>query len=129
MREGISETLVLLSVYGKNLFGTRLGFDGEFEATKVVSELLTPISTRKLEANERDLPFYAEAAPAKFLEIIERDLRAKSLKSKAYSDLLILGFWLMPTQWTTLGSGRSCLESDNFLACSENPRGAFRDRN
>ncbi len=82
VREGISETLVLLSVYGKNLFGTRLGFDGEFEATKVVSELLTPISTRKLEANERDLPFYAEAAPAKFLEIIERDLRAKKSEVK-----------------------------------------------
>lgn len=77
VREGISETLVLLSVYGKNLFGTRLGFDGEFEAAKVVSELLVPISSRKLEANGRDLPFYAEAAPARFLEIIERDLRSK----------------------------------------------------
>lgn len=82
VREGICETLVLLAVYGKNRFGTRLGFDGEFEAGKVVSELLTPISTRKLEANERDLPFYAEAAPAKFLEIIERDFRSKKSEFK-----------------------------------------------
>ena len=77
VREGISETLVLLAVYGKNQLEKHLGFDGEFEVAKVVSELLTPISTRKLEANGRDLPFYAEAAPAKFLEIIERDLRSE----------------------------------------------------
>lgn len=82
VREGISETLVLLAVYSKNLFGTHLGFNGEFEAAKVVSELLTPISTRKLEANERDLPYYAEAAPAQFLEIIDRDLRSKKSEFK-----------------------------------------------
>lgn len=77
VREGIAETLVLLAVYGKNLFGKRLDFDGELEVTRIVRELLEPVSTRKLEANKCDLPFYAEAAPAKFLEIIERDLRAK----------------------------------------------------
>lgn len=77
VRQGISETLVLLAVHGKNLFGNRLGFDGEREAAKLVRELLEPISTRKLEANERDLPLYAEAAPQAFLEIIERDLRTE----------------------------------------------------
>lgn len=77
VREGIAETLVLLAVYGKNLFGKRLDFDGELEVTRIVRELLEPVSTRKLEASKCDLPFYAEAAPAKFLEIIERDLRAK----------------------------------------------------
>lgn len=82
VREGISETLVLLAVNGKRLFGKRLGFDGELEAAKVVRELLIPISTRKLEANGRDLPFYAEAAPAKFLEIIEQDLRSKKSEFK-----------------------------------------------
>lgn len=77
MREGVSETLVLLAVYGKNLFGKHLGFDGEFEAAKIVRDLLVPVTTRKLEANGRDLPLYAEAAPAEFLDIIERDLRAE----------------------------------------------------
>lgn len=82
VREGISETLVLLSVYGKNLFGTRSDFDGEREAAKVVRELLVPISAKKLEANGHDLPFYAEAAPGKFLEIIEQDLVAEESEVK-----------------------------------------------
>lgn len=77
VREGVSESLVLLAVYGKNLFGKRLGFDGELEAAKIVRELLAPLTTRKLEANGRDLPLYAEAAPAEFLDIIERDLRTE----------------------------------------------------
>jgi addiction module HigA family antidote len=77
VREGISESLVLLAVYGKTLFGSRLGFDGKLEAAKLVRELLVPITTRKLEASGRDLPLYAEAAPSEFLDIIERDLRAE----------------------------------------------------
>ena len=77
VREGICETLVFLSVHGKNLFGKHLGFDGEYEAAKIVRDLLVPVTTRKLEANGRDLPLYAEAAPATFLDIIEHDLRTK----------------------------------------------------
>jgi addiction module HigA family antidote len=75
-REGISETLVLLAVHGNNLFKSRLGLDAEIEATNVVRELLTPLTTRRLEANDRDLPTYAEAAPDEFLSIIERDLKS-----------------------------------------------------
>ncbi|WP_223437896.1 MULTISPECIES: HigA family addiction module antitoxin [unclassified Pseudomonas] len=78
VREGISESLVLLAVHGKNLFGSRLGFNGEYEAAKLVRELLEPINTRKLEANDRDLPLYAEAAPDEFLSIIDRDLRTSN---------------------------------------------------
>ena len=77
VREGISETLVLLAVYGKNLFGMHLGFNGEIEAAKIVRDLLVPVTTRRLEANGRDLPLYAEAAPAEFINIIARDLRAE----------------------------------------------------
>lgn len=77
VREGISETLVLLAVHGKNLFYERLGFNGELEAAKLVRDLLEPISSRKLEAQESDLPVYAEAAPLEFLDIIERDLRSE----------------------------------------------------
>ena len=77
MRKGVCETLVLLAVYSKNLFGNRLSFDGEFEAAKIVRDLLVPVTTRKLEANHCELPFYAEAAPTEFLNIIERDLRSE----------------------------------------------------
>ncbi len=74
-REGISETLVLLAVHGRNLFKSQLGFDTESEAIQVIRELLKPpLITRVLEANDRDLPTYAEAAPDEFLSIIERDL-------------------------------------------------------
>jgi addiction module HigA family antidote len=75
-REGISETLVLLSVHGKNLFSSRLGIDTKIEAEMVIRELLpTPLTTRILEANDRDLPTYAEAAPEEFLTILEKDLK------------------------------------------------------
>ncbi|MGK5062781.1 HigA family addiction module antitoxin [Janthinobacterium sp. LB3P112] len=77
-RQGISETLVLLAVHGVSLFKRRLGIDTEVEATMVVHELLTPLTTRILESNDRDLPLYAEAAPTEFLSIIERDLKAAS---------------------------------------------------
>jgi addiction module HigA family antidote len=74
-REGISETLVLLAVHGVALFKGRLGVDTEIEAVRVVRDLLTPLTTRILEANDGDLPTYAEAAPDEFLLILERDLR------------------------------------------------------
>ena len=76
-REGISETLVLLSIYGSHLFKKRLGIDTEVEALLLVRRLLrTPLTTRILEANDRDLPTYAEAAPEEFLSILERDLKS-----------------------------------------------------
>lgn len=75
LREGISETLVLLAVHGNHLFKARLGFDGDVAASRLVTELLEPLSTRKIEASERDLPVYAEAAPDTFLRIFERDLK------------------------------------------------------
>ena len=78
-REGISETLVLLAVQGGELFNRRLGVDIETEVARVVANLLpTPLTTRILEANDRDLPTYAEAAPDKFLSILERDLKSEN---------------------------------------------------
>lgn len=74
LREGVSETLVLLAVHGTNLFGERLGFDGEREAEKLVSQLLEPLDLRKLKSNQGDFPLYAEAAPNKLLSILESDL-------------------------------------------------------
>lgn len=78
MRKGISETLVLLAVYGNNLFKSRLGFDCEYAATNLVEELLTPLKSRILEANDQDLTAYAEAAPSKFLSILEEDLNKET---------------------------------------------------
>ncbi|MEN9659760.1 MAG: addiction module antidote protein HigA family [Pseudomonadota bacterium] len=76
-REGISETLVLLAVRGEQLFKSRLGIDTELIVASVVRDLLpTPLTTRVLEANDHDLPTYAEAAPDEFLSIIERDLKS-----------------------------------------------------
>lgn len=78
-RQGISATLVLLAVHGVGLFKARLGIDTEVEAALVVRDLLSdPLTTRILEANDRDLPLYAEAAPTEFLSIIERDLKTSS---------------------------------------------------
>lgn len=75
-REGISETLVLLAVHGVHLFKKRLGIDTEVEAVRVLHDLLpSPLTTRVLEANDHDLPTYAEAAPDEFLTILERDLK------------------------------------------------------
>ncbi|MGZ8937081.1 MAG: HigA family addiction module antitoxin [Halobacteriota archaeon] len=75
LREGISETLVLLAVHGNHLFRSRLGFDCEAAVNQLVRELLTPLKTRLLEANDRDLAAYAEAAPDEFLSILEQDLK------------------------------------------------------
>ncbi|MEA2758744.1 MAG: hypothetical protein QOH65_1357, partial [Methylobacteriaceae bacterium] len=78
-REGISETLVVLAVHGGHLFKKRLGIDPEVQALLVVRDLLgTPLTTRMLEANDRDLPTYAEAAPEEFLSILQRDLKTEA---------------------------------------------------
>jgi len=83
LREGISETLVLLAVHGNQLFRNRLGFDCEFAAMRLVRELLTPLKMRILEANDRDLAAYAEAAPGEFLSILEEDLKTDSPETYA----------------------------------------------
>lgn len=78
-RQGISETLVLLAVHGQKLFDIRLGVQSNTEVIRTIRELLpTPLTTRTLEANDRDLATYAEAAPDEFLSIIERDLNSEN---------------------------------------------------
>jgi addiction module HigA family antidote len=74
-RRGISESLVLLAVHGNHHFASRLGVDTELAAAQLVRTLLTPLTTRKLEANDRDLPTYAEVSPDEFLTMLERDLK------------------------------------------------------
>jgi len=76
-RDGVAETVVLLAVYGRESFQSRLGIDTESWAERLVTKCLgNPLTTRSLEANDRDLPLYAEAAPKAFLSILENDLRS-----------------------------------------------------
>ena len=73
LRNGICETLVLLSVHGDGLFRARLGIGVEGMVSNLITRLLTPLG-EKLHSQRRDLPAYAEAAPDRFLEILEQDL-------------------------------------------------------
>ena len=77
LRNGILETLVLLSVHGNHLFQGRLGVDAEVMISALVARLLTPLA-EKLRSQERDLPSYAEAAPERFLSILEDDLNGSN---------------------------------------------------
>ena len=78
LRDGIAESLVLLGVHGNMLLRTRTGVPVEARVKRMIEELLTPLTARKLEAQSNDLPLYAEAAPDEFLDIIEDDLRSVS---------------------------------------------------
>ena len=75
LRDGICETLVILSVHGNFLFQDRLGIDVEGRVSVLIRRLLTPLTLEKLLSHQRDLPHYAEAAPDEFLTLIEEDLR------------------------------------------------------
>lgn len=81
LRDGIGETLVLLAVYGPELFQRRLGINTESLVNKLICKLLLPLTARKLEAHADDLPLYAEAAPDTFLSLLEADLRSPEPES------------------------------------------------
>lgn len=75
LRDGIRETLVILSVHGNELLRARTGIDVEGRVASLVRSLLTPLTVDKLLSHDRDLPSYAEADPDTFLNLIEEDLR------------------------------------------------------
>lgn len=79
LRDGICETLVILSVHGNNWFQKRLGTDFERLVADLVRQLLTPLTPEKLLSHNHELPYYAEAAPDEFLEIIQEDLSGPKL--------------------------------------------------
>jgi len=84
LREGICETLVLLSVHGKNLFRDRIEVDVEALVSSLIHKLLAPLTLEKLLSHNKDLPRYAEAAPDTFLKLLEEDLQ----QSQVILDLL-----------------------------------------
>ena len=77
LREGICETLVILSVHGNNLFQDRLDIDVEGRVSSLIHSLLTPLTLDILLSHDKDLPHYAEAAPEVFLMMLEADLQKR----------------------------------------------------
>lgn len=75
LRDGVRETLVILSVHGNDLLRARTGIDVEGRVASLVRSLLTPLDIDKLLSHDNDLPSYAEAAPDTFLRLIEEDLQ------------------------------------------------------
>ena len=75
LREGMRETLVLLSVHGAVLFRNRCGIDLEARVSSLIRQMLTPLTVSQLLSHLDDLPDYAEAAPDTFLKLIEADLQ------------------------------------------------------
>lgn len=75
LREGVCETLVILSVHGNNLFRQRLGIDVNARVSVLIRGLLTPLTLDRLLSHDKDLPRYAEAAPDEFLKLLETDLQ------------------------------------------------------
>jgi addiction module HigA family antidote len=74
IRKSICETLVILSIYGDALIGKRLDVTVENDVNVLIRKLLHDKSARVWQSQQADLPYYAEAAPDVFLDIIEHEL-------------------------------------------------------
>ena len=131
LRRGIRETLVLLSVHGDTLFRNRLGVDLEVRISSLIHWLLTPLTIDKLLSHQDDLPDYAEAAPATFLEIIEADLREpepvvfgllKPVESEPFAKCLRTGLlWALEgLAWNNLGRVSMILARMSTIAIDDN---------
>ena len=75
LRSGIRDTLIFLSVHGKNLFFGRWEVNIEYQISDLVRRLLTPLTGEVLKFYNHDLPDFADAAPRVFLKILQEDLR------------------------------------------------------
>ena len=75
LRAGICETLVALGAHGSDIL-RRPALEVESRVGRLVGDLLGPPDVDKLMSLHSDLPNLAEAAPAAFLDMIERDLRS-----------------------------------------------------
>ena len=74
LRQGVAESLVLLSIHGSRLFGGRFGREPKHAVANLVQGLLTPLTADGLLSQSSNLPLYAEAAPEVFLRVFEQDL-------------------------------------------------------
>ena len=75
LRTGICDTLILLSVHGNHLLRGGIGIDVEAGVASLIDDLLGPLTLDELLAHHHDLPWYAEAAPDRFLSLLENDLK------------------------------------------------------
>ena len=78
LRRSIGDTLVILSVDGKALFGEHLGVDIEAKVNRLVKELLLPLTEESLLSQQGDFTLFAEAAPDVFLSAFENDVKSQN---------------------------------------------------
>jgi addiction module HigA family antidote len=78
LRDSICETLVLLAVHGNNLFRAKMQFNVEARVDELIRNLLMPLDAKTWASQQDDLPRYAEAAPAVFLDILRQDLTSNN---------------------------------------------------
>lgn len=77
LRKEICETLIILSTHGKVILrDPRRGM--ERRVAGLIEGLLRPLNMEILYSYRSDLPDFAEAAPEKFLNLLENDLRSES---------------------------------------------------
>ena len=76
LRKEVCETLIILSTHG-NVLLHRSHLDLQQRAAELVGKLLSPFNAKTLYSYKRDLPSFAEAAPEKFLDLLEKDLRSE----------------------------------------------------
>ena len=128
LREGICETLVILSVHGNNLFKDRLGIDVDARAGRLIERLLTPLTLDKLMSHERDLPRYAEAAPETFLSLLEADLKkARAGCSRFAQTRQQRSLRKLPSDRPTLGARMPSMETADPTARDLNSGAALTD--
>lgn len=74
LRRSIRDTLTLLDMYSDTWF-SHLNTNLRRRVQNLIRNLLTPLTTRLLQAHDDDLTHYAEAAPEVFLTLLEEDLK------------------------------------------------------
>lgn len=77
IRNNLCENLTLMAVHGNALFGQQLNIDIEYKVSNLIKKLLYEKDERTWLAQQNMLPKYAEAAPEKFLAILEEELKKK----------------------------------------------------
>ena len=76
LRKEICETLIILSTHGKVILAdSQMGL--ERRVAGLIEGLLSPLNAEALYSYKGDLPDFAEAAPEKFLHLLENDLRSE----------------------------------------------------
>ncbi|MYF70019.1 MAG: helix-turn-helix domain-containing protein, partial [Proteobacteria bacterium] len=77
LRQGVCETLIILSVHGENLLHPGIGIGAKDRVDSFIMALLTPLTYEKLLLHRSLFPYYAEAAPDAILGLLENDLRGE----------------------------------------------------